>query len=80
MKENNAYAGGNGTIKTDMYQVWANYFVKYLDAYKKEGITFWGITTGNEPSIVLAPTIKIPSVGWTSDTQVNLQTICHSLL
>ena len=28
---------------------WANYFAKYIDAYKAHGIDIWGITIQNEP-------------------------------
>ncbi|CAG2115391.1 unnamed protein product, partial [Medioppia subpectinata] len=32
------------------YQTFANYFVKFLDAYSKRNITLWGITIENEPN------------------------------
>lgn len=50
-------------IKDDMYQVWANYFVKFLDEYNHNNISFWGITTANEPVTAFLNT-KIPSVAW----------------
>ena len=31
------------------YQTWADYFVKFLDAYKANDIEFWGLTVENEP-------------------------------
>ncbi|CAG2163343.1 unnamed protein product [Oppiella nova] len=31
------------------YETWANYFVKFLDEYKKNGIELWGLTMQNEP-------------------------------
>ncbi|KAJ3636627.1 hypothetical protein MTP99_000152 [Tenebrio molitor] len=45
---------------------WADYFVKFLDSYQSEGIEFWGITTGNEPNLVMAPLNQINTVGWNS--------------
>ena len=34
----------------DEYQLtWANYFSKFITAYKKENISIWGITVQNEP-------------------------------
>lgn len=72
MKTNGEYAGMNGKLKREFYQVWANYFLKFLDAYKKEGITFWGITTGNEPNTGFFPFVKIPTVAWTSEEQVSI--------
>ncbi|XP_028154019.1 lysosomal acid glucosylceramidase [Diabrotica virgifera virgifera] len=52
MKTNNAFSGF-GRVKDEYYQVWANYHKKFFDEYKKENITFWGVTTGNEPSLSL---------------------------
>ncbi|XP_054167863.1 putative glucosylceramidase 4 [Oppia nitens] len=31
------------------YGTWANYFIKFLDAYKSYGINLWGLTIQNEP-------------------------------
>ncbi|CAG2104823.1 unnamed protein product [Medioppia subpectinata] len=31
------------------YHTWANYFVKFLDAYKQHGVEMWGLTMQNEP-------------------------------
>ena len=31
------------------HKTWAEYFVKYLDAYKRYGIDIWGLTCQNEP-------------------------------
>ncbi|KAF2880502.1 hypothetical protein ILUMI_25673 [Ignelater luminosus] len=38
-----------GYIKRSMYQVWADYHIKFLKSYKEYGLGFWAITTGNEP-------------------------------
>lgn len=64
MKTNKEYAGF-GFLQESMYQAWADYFVKFLENYKSQGIQFWGLTTGNEPSLGIAPFSKINSVGWT---------------
>ena len=48
MKTNNDILHG-GALKPTFYKSWANYYVKFLDAYKKEGINFWGISVQNEP-------------------------------
>lgn len=47
MKSNGSWIGGN--LNTNCYAAYANYFVKYLDAMKSQGITIWGITPQNEP-------------------------------
>lgn len=47
MKTNNAVK--NGFLKKECYAVYAQYFVKYVQAMKKEGITIDAITIQNEP-------------------------------
>lgn len=69
MKTNGDYTGGK--IKPDMYQIWADYFLKFLDVYKKHGVEFWGITTGNEPVLGYFPFVGINSVSWTSEEVVS---------
>ena len=48
MKDNNDMLHG-GKLKTEFYSSWANYFAKFIQAYKKEGVNVWGITIQNEP-------------------------------
>jgi len=48
MKDNNDMLHG-GKLKPAYYQSWANYFVKFIKAYEKEGIPVWGATVQNEP-------------------------------
>lgn len=38
-----------GTLKENMYQVYVNYYIKFLDAYKANNLTFWAISAANEP-------------------------------
>ena len=47
MKENNSSMGGS--LNPLYYQVYANYFVKYIQAMKAEGIPVCAITPQNEP-------------------------------
>ena len=47
MKDNNDWNGGK--LKPEFYPSWANYFSKYISAYKKEGIDIWAVTVENEP-------------------------------
>jgi len=47
MKSSNNPKGGN--LLTKWYQAYANYFVKYIEAMKKEGIIIDAITIQNEP-------------------------------
>tara|TARA_R110001583_G_scaffold153896_1_gene305575 strand:+ start:2543 stop:4045 length:1503 start_codon:yes stop_codon:yes gene_type:complete len=48
MKTNNNMLHG-GKLKPEFYQPWANYYVKFIEAYEKEGIPIWGLTIQNEP-------------------------------
>ncbi len=48
MKSNNSMLNG-GKLLPEFYQPWANYFVKFIKAYQKEGIPIWGVTIQNEP-------------------------------
>src|SRR6185369_16951283 len=47
MKTNNA--AKKGFLKKECYDVYARYFVKYIEAMKKEGITIDAVTIQNEP-------------------------------
>jgi len=47
MKDNKKWVGGK--LLPEYNDTWALYFSKYIDAYKKEGITIWGLTVENEP-------------------------------
>lgn len=38
-----------GALKREYYQAWADYFVKYIRAYAKEGIPIGSVTVQNEP-------------------------------
>jgi len=51
MKDNNSMIYG-GKLLPEYYQAWANYYVKFIDEYRKEGLTMWGLTVQNEPAAV----------------------------
>jgi len=48
MKDNNDMLHG-GKLLPKYNQVWANYFVKFIQEYEKCGIPVWGLTVQNEP-------------------------------
>ena len=48
MKSNHDVLHG-GTLLPQFYDAWANYYVKFIEAYEKEGIPIWGLTVQNEP-------------------------------
>lgn len=50
MKTNDSMIGNiGGTLKQEYYQTYANYFVKYIQAYQQAGITIDAVTVQNEP-------------------------------
>lgn len=51
MKTNNNMLQG-GKLKPEFSQSWANYYVKFIEAYEAEGIPIWGLTIQNEPMAV----------------------------
>jgi glucosylceramidase len=48
MKTNNDMLHG-GKLRPEFAQAWANYYVKFINAYEHEGIPVWGISVQNEP-------------------------------
>ncbi len=48
MKTNNDVLHG-GKLKKEYDQSWANFYVKFINAYEKAGIPIWGLTVQNEP-------------------------------
>jgi glucosylceramidase len=48
MKDNNNMLKG-GKLLLAFYQSWADYYVKFINAYQSEGIPVWGLTVQNEP-------------------------------
>ena len=48
MKSNKDMLQG-GKLLPEYYDIWAIYFVKFVEAYEAEGIPVWGLTIQNEP-------------------------------
>ena len=51
MKTNNNMLNG-GELKPEFADAWANYYIKFIEAYEKQGIPIFGITVQNEPAAV----------------------------
>ena len=49
MTPENDYQGTGGSLKPEYAQTYADYLVRYLDAYRDEGVDIWGLTPVNEP-------------------------------
>ncbi|XP_036139198.1 lysosomal acid glucosylceramidase isoform X2 [Monomorium pharaonis] len=48
MKDNTSWTY-DSKLRPEYRQLWADYFVKYFDAYRRNGLEFWGTTAQNEP-------------------------------
>lgn len=48
MKSNNDMLHG-GALLPEYADAWANYYVKFIKTYEREGIPIWGLTVQNEP-------------------------------
>ncbi len=51
MKTNKDMLHG-GKLLPKYYQAWANYYIRFIQEYKKAGIPIWGLTVQNEPLAV----------------------------
>ena len=51
MKTNNNMLQG-GQLKPEYYQTWADYYVRFVEEYGKQGIPVWAISVQNEPMAV----------------------------
>ena len=46
----NDWQGDGGWLKPDYLSTYADYLLKYLDAYESAGVKIWGLTPVNEPN------------------------------
>lgn len=60
----------SGFLRSDprSLSTWANFFVKFIDAYKSMGVDIWGITVQNEP---LATTSLWTAMYYTAEMQTH---------
>ncbi|XP_026276327.1 lysosomal acid glucosylceramidase isoform X2 [Frankliniella occidentalis] len=63
MKTSNDLSGF-GRLKKEFYQMYADYFVRFLEAYEAQGISFHCVSTGNEPLNGIVPFKYFNSLGW----------------
>jgi glucosylceramidase len=76
MKANDAYDDTNmaGTLESSAYQPFADYFVKFLQAYAAEGVPVAAITPENEPNSGAAfPAMNFPASGESQWITQNLE-------
>jgi glucosylceramidase len=58
----------DGVLLSQYYQAWADYFVKWINAYQAQGVPIWGITPQNEPGY--CPT-SYPGMSWTESAEAS---------
>jgi glucosylceramidase len=59
---------GNASLLSQDYQAWADYFVKWIQAYQNNGVPIWGLTPQNEP--LYCPT-NYPGSSWDPSSEAN---------
>ncbi|XP_033218105.1 lysosomal acid glucosylceramidase-like [Belonocnema kinseyi] len=63
---------GFGILEPKYYQSYSEYLLKFLKAYKKHDLNFWGISSGNEPTASVSPLGNIlPNMGWIPNELAN---------
>ncbi|XP_044530979.1 lysosomal acid glucosylceramidase [Gracilinanus agilis] len=69
----NGAVNGKGSLRGqagDKYhQTWANYFIRFLDAYAEHKLKFWAVTAENEPSAGLITGYPFQCLGFTPELQ-----------
>jgi glucosylceramidase len=59
---------GNASLLSTDFQPWADYFVKWINAYQSNGIPIWAVTPQNEP--LYCPT-NYPGSSWDPSSEAN---------
>ncbi len=62
-------AGATCKLRSDCFEAYAEYFVKFIEQYRAEGIEIWGVTLQNEPQFDLA---TYPCMRMDEDDQIRL--------
>ncbi|XP_037130368.1 lysosomal acid glucosylceramidase [Syngnathus acus] len=72
MKTNDALIG-KGSLKGKPggkdHQSWAQYYIRFLEEYAKYNLTFWAVTTGNEPTAGRLTNYSFQALGFTPEEQ-----------
>lgn len=66
MKSTDSMEGG--TLNADAYAPYANYFVKFIQAYRAQGIPIYAVTVQNEP---LYQPVGYPGMSFPADQEAN---------
>uniref|UniRef100_A0A1B6MEL5 Glucosylceramidase n=1 Tax=Graphocephala atropunctata TaxID=36148 RepID=A0A1B6MEL5_9HEMI len=57
-----------GYLRAKYFHVWAQYHIKFLEAYQKEGIDIWGLSGGNEVMLSMMLPVALNSLNCTLET------------
>ena len=68
-------AGATCKLKSDCFEGYADYLVKFIEQYQAEGIEIWGLTLQNEPQFDLVPW---PGMRMDEDDQIRLASLSGS--
>ncbi|XP_062848589.1 lysosomal acid glucosylceramidase [Trichomycterus rosablanca] len=72
LKTNGALTG-KGSLKGHPggkeHKTWAQYYIRFLEEYAKHNLSFWGLTTGNEPTAGEMTNYSFQAMGFTPETQ-----------
>lgn len=66
---NSHFAASCGFLQEKYYALWTKYILKFLDAYKSYNLTFWGLSTQNEPLDGIIPHFPFNCMAWTAQQQ-----------
>lgn len=72
LKTNGALIG-KGSLKGQPggkeHKTWAQYYIRFLEEYAKHNLSFWALTTGNEPSAGQMTNYSFQAMGFTPEEQ-----------
>ncbi|XP_056142438.1 lysosomal acid glucosylceramidase isoform X2 [Lampris incognitus] len=72
LKTNRALTG-KGSLKGQPggkeHKTWAQYYIRFFEEYAKHNLTFWALTTGNEPSAGRMTNYSFQAMGFTPEEQ-----------
>ncbi|XP_020712981.1 glucosylceramidase, partial [Ceratitis capitata] len=70
MKSNGVWSGF-GVLKTEYYQAWADYHLRFIELMDAKNMPIWAISTGNEPlnGIAFFFFVHFMSLGWIPKNQ-----------
>lgn len=70
MKTNHDFARGSLIDEDKVYRSYAEYLMKFYDAYKANGINFWGATVQNEPLSSAFPFYTFNSLHYSNEQMI----------